>query len=55
MELTVNLISMLEDTLEMTEDGKMPSVAPCFEELAEAEEFEVYEKYTKDILSSRAR
>ncbi|TRY78935.1 hypothetical protein TCAL_01723 [Tigriopus californicus] len=54
-ELTVNLISSLEDTLEMTEEGNPPMVGPCFEELAEAEEFDVYIKYTKDILSPVCR
>lgn len=35
----------LEDTLEMTEDGNFPAVGSCFEELAEGEEFDVYEKF----------
>ena len=33
MELTVTLISSLEDTLEMTEEGNMPAIGACFEEL----------------------
>ena len=54
-ELTVNLISSLEDTLEMTEEGNVPIIGPCFEELAEAEEFDVYVKYTRDILSQNSK
>jgi son of sevenless-like protein len=37
----------LEDTLEMTEDGNYPAVGSCFEELAEGEEFDVYDKYAQ--------
>ena len=33
MELTVTLISSLEDTLEMTEEGNMPAIGACFEDL----------------------
>ncbi len=54
-ELTVTLISSLEDTLEMTEEGNVPAVGACFEELAEAAEFDVYEKYARDILSPKSR
>lgn len=55
IELTLTLIGSLEDTLEMTEEGLAPAVGTCFEELAEAEEFEVYEKYTRDILDPSCR
>lgn len=36
-DLTVNLISSLEDTLEMTEEGNDPAIGSCFEELATAQ------------------
>ena len=55
IELTLTLIGSLEDTLEMTEEGEAPAVGQCFEELAEAEEFEVYEKYARDILDPNCR
>lgn len=55
IELTLTLIGSLEDNLEMTEEGKAPAVGTCFEELAEAEEFEVYEKYARDILDSKCQ
>lgn len=34
-ELTQNLISSLEDTVEATEESEVPLVGTCFEELAE--------------------
>lgn len=54
-ELTITLIGSLEDTLEMAEDGQVTAIGSCFEELAEAEEFEVYEKYARDVLNSHSR
>lgn len=54
-ELTMSLISSLEDTLEMTEEGNVPAIGACFEEIAEAEEFAVYETYARDILSPKSR
>jgi len=54
-ELTITLIGSLEDTLEMSEDGQVSAIGSCFEELAEAQEFEVYEKYARDVLSADSR
>ena len=54
-ELTITLIGSLEDTLEMSEDGTVTAIGSCFEELAEAEEFEVYEKYSRDVLNVDSR
>lgn len=39
----------------MTEDGNFPAVGSCFEELAEGEEFDVYDKYSQAVLSSDCR
>lgn len=39
----------------MTEEGNVPMVGTCFEELAEAEEFEVYDKFARDILDPKCR
>lgn len=55
-ELTVTLLGSLEDVIEMSQDQKTtPYVGSCFEELAEAEEFEVYVKYANDITSHQAK
>jgi son of sevenless-like protein len=54
-ELTMTLIGSLEDTLEMAEDGQVSAIGSCFEELAEAEEFDVYDKFARDVLSPSSR
>ena len=62
-ELTVTLLGSLEDTLEVAEEpqeaqpinSSAPPVGLCFEELAEAAEFDVYDRYAKDVLSSTCR
>ena len=54
-ELTNALIGQLEDTLEMNEQGNDPAIGTCFYELAEAEEFAVYEKFIADVLSPHFR
>lgn len=43
-ETTINLLGSLEDIMEITEEKQTPTVGSCFEELAEAEEFEAYAK-----------
>lgn len=55
-ELTVTLLGSLEDVIEMSQDQKTtPYIGSCFEELAEAEEFDVYVKYANDITSYQAK
>lgn len=62
-ELTVTLLGSLEDTLEVAEEpqeaqpinSSAPPVGSCFEELAEAAEFDVYDRYAKDVLSFACR
>ncbi|XP_067213799.1 protein son of sevenless isoform X2 [Linepithema humile] len=48
-ELTATLLSSLEDIMEITEEKQTPTIGSCFEELAEAAEFDVYRKYARDI------
>ncbi|XP_003486811.1 protein son of sevenless isoform X1 [Bombus vosnesenskii] len=54
-EVTVTLLGSLEDIMEITEEKQTPTVGSCFEELAEAAEFDVYIKYAKDINSLASR
>ncbi|ODM97917.1 Protein son of sevenless [Orchesella cincta] len=46
-ELTVSLISQLEDVTEMTDINQTPLVGVCFLETAENWEFEVYDRYSE--------
>ncbi|XP_028047175.1 protein son of sevenless isoform X2 [Monomorium pharaonis] len=54
-EVTITLLGSLEDIMEITEEKQTPTVGSCFEELAEAAEFDVYIKYAKDINGSASR
>lgn len=54
-ELTVTLLGSLEDVIEMTEEHQMPYIGSCFEELAEAAEFNVYGIYARDVTGTTAR
>lgn len=55
-ELTVTLLGSLEDVIEMSQDQKTtPYIGSCFEELAEAEEFDVYVRYAQEITSYQAK
>ncbi|XP_043289041.1 protein son of sevenless [Venturia canescens] len=54
-EVTVTLLGSLEDIMEITEEKQTPTVGSCFEELAEAAEFDVYIKYARDINSPASR
>ncbi|ELT95072.1 hypothetical protein CAPTEDRAFT_226962 [Capitella teleta] len=49
-ELSANLLSSLEDTVEATEEQQVPWIGTCFEELIEGAEFDVYERYTENLL-----
>jgi len=54
-EVTVTLLGSLEDVIEMSQEQSAPCVGSCFEELAEAEEFDVYKKYAYDVTSQASR
>lgn len=54
-EVTVTLSGTLEDVIEMSQEQTPPCVSSCFEELAEAAEFEIYEKYAEDITAKKSK
>ncbi|XP_030627559.1 son of sevenless homolog 1 isoform X2 [Chanos chanos] len=52
-EVTLKLLGLIEDTVEMTDEGSPhPLVGSCFEDLAEELAFDPYETYAQDILRS---
>ncbi|XP_073772001.1 son of sevenless homolog 1 isoform X2 [Danio rerio] len=52
-EVTVKLLGLIEDTVEMTDESSPhPLVGYCFEDLAEELAFDPYETYAQDILRS---
>lgn len=53
-EITVTLLGSLEDIMEIAEEKQTPTVGSCFEELAEAAEFDVYIKYVSCFMHTYA-
>lgn len=51
-DLTVTLLGSLEDMLEISAEKQVPALGTCFEELAEADEFDVYGRYAKELTTS---
>ncbi|XP_047097392.1 protein son of sevenless [Schistocerca piceifrons] len=54
-ELTVTFLGSLEDMVEISEEKQVPAIGSCFEELAEAAEFDVYGRYARDITQPQSR
>ncbi|MEE6492316.1 hypothetical protein FKM82_016544 [Ascaphus truei] len=53
-ELTVKLLGLVEDTMEMTDESSPhPLVGSCFEDLAEEQAFDPYETLSQDILAAQ--
>ncbi|XP_068110285.1 son of sevenless homolog 2 isoform X1 [Hyperolius riggenbachi] len=51
-EITVKLLGLIEDTVEMTDESSPhPLVGSCFEDLAEEQAFDPYETLSQDILA----
>uniref|UniRef100_A0A336MR44 CSON003850 protein n=1 Tax=Culicoides sonorensis TaxID=179676 RepID=A0A336MR44_CULSO len=53
-DVTVTFLGSLEDVIEMSQE-QAPCIGSCFEELAEAAEFDVYIKYSRDVTSESAK
>ena len=53
-EFTANLLSSVEEQVELAENAK-PLVGICFQDMAEEEEFSVYEKYVDDMLAPHGK
>uniref|UniRef100_A0A6I8NGX4 SOS Ras/Rho guanine nucleotide exchange factor 2 n=1 Tax=Ornithorhynchus anatinus TaxID=9258 RepID=A0A6I8NGX4_ORNAN len=52
-ELTVKLLGLIEDTVEMTDESSPhPLAGSCFEDLAEEQAFDPYETLSQEILSA---
>ncbi|XP_023809250.1 son of sevenless homolog 1 isoform X3 [Oryzias latipes] len=52
-EVTMKLLGLIEDAVEMTDEGSPhPLVGSCFEDLAEELAFDPYETYSQDVLRS---
>ncbi|XP_067682019.1 son of sevenless homolog 1-like [Haliotis asinina] len=54
-EFTANLLSSMEDQVEIAEQNEPPCVGTCFEDMTEGEEFNVYEKYVDDMLAPHGK
>ncbi|XP_050407020.1 son of sevenless homolog 1 [Patella vulgata] len=54
-DLTTKLLSLVEDQVEITDERETPLVGTCFEDIAEGEEFNVYEKYVDDMMAPRGK
>ncbi|XP_025106105.1 son of sevenless homolog 2-like [Pomacea canaliculata] len=54
-EFTAKLLGSVEEQVEVAQDDELPLVGTCFEDLAEGEEFNVYERYVDDMLSPRGK
>ncbi|XP_021557029.1 son of sevenless homolog 2 isoform X3 [Neomonachus schauinslandi] len=53
-ELTLKLLGLIEDTVEMTDESSPhPLAGSCFEDLAEEQAFDPYETLSQDILSPK--
>ncbi|KAK3094148.1 hypothetical protein FSP39_024725, partial [Pinctada imbricata] len=52
-EFTANLQSSVEEQVELAAENETPLVGICFQDMAEEEEFNVYEKYVEDMLQPR--
>lgn len=54
-DFSVSLLGSFEDVVEMTDEHQSPAIGSCFYEMAEYDEFDVYEDYARTVLSPDCR
>lgn len=52
---TANMLSSVEEQVEVAAENETPTVGICFQDIAEGEEFNVYEKYVDDMLAPQGK
>ncbi|XP_077528564.1 son of sevenless homolog 2-like [Haemaphysalis longicornis] len=54
-EFSVSLLGSFEDVVEMTDENQTPAIGSCFYEMAEYDEFDVYDDYAQTVVSKSCR
>ncbi|XP_031567931.1 son of sevenless homolog 1-like isoform X2 [Actinia tenebrosa] len=54
-DFSVSFYGLLEAAIEVADEGKSPAIGTCFEDMAEGNEFEVYEKFAKEQMESTSK
>ncbi|KAK8778665.1 hypothetical protein V5799_019991 [Amblyomma americanum] len=54
-EFSVSLLGSFEDVMEMTDENQSPAIGSCFYEMAEYDEFDVYDDYAQTVVSRNCR
>lgn len=52
---TSNMLGSVEEQVEVAAENETPMVGICFQDIAEGEEFSVYEKYVEDMLAPHGK
>ncbi|KAH8027670.1 hypothetical protein HPB51_007220 [Rhipicephalus microplus] len=54
-EFSVSLLGSFEDVVEMTDENQSPAIGSCFYEMAEYDEFDVYDDYAQTVVARSCR